>query len=618
MKMDRRQFLKQSLAAGAALSSTGTWSAHAAGKGAAPAGAPPEIVDTNVHLFDWPFRRLKYARTGALISKLRRHRVRQAWAGTFEALLAKDIAGANARLVEECRERGEGLLVPIGSINPQLPDWQEDLRRCDEVHRLRGIRLYPAFHGYSLDHPEFAQLVRLATGRGMLVQIAIEMEDTRVQHPLLPAPPVNPTPLVPLVKEVPDARIQLLNSTPLFRFAAARALLAAPNVWFDISGIEGVGQLGRLIEGRAGAARIGVPVERLCFGSHAPFFPLESAVLKLFESPLELPQLQLIMQGNAGHMLAPGKPKPAAIATAAGVATNSAARSPTRFALKFADYGLPSREDLQRLRIWDMHYHGLSSSDGLEAHEDMMFYVERMGVERVISVDIGGRMTRPQSSREAHDDKQRAVLIEQQDRVSGLVPVDPSEPELSCQRMEQWIRNGPCVGIKYYGGNLDGVVVSDPKNDAITRLAQELNAIIYIHTWLKVGGTPRHPGGGNLPGESTPEDVATLARRFPTVNFVCGHSGGDWEIGVRMIRPQRNVYLEFAGSDPHSGSVDYAVRELGAERIVWGQHGPSRSFATELSKVLDADLTPEQRSQIFGGNLRRLAAPIFKSKGYRL
>jgi predicted TIM-barrel fold metal-dependent hydrolase len=184
--------------------------------------------------------------------------------------------------------------------------------------------------------------------------------------------------------------------------------------------------------------------------------------------------------------------------------------------------------------------------------------------------------------------------------------------------MEEWIRRGPCVGIKYYGGNPGGVVVSDRNADAIIHLAAELNALIYIHTWLKIGGEPRRPGGDNDRGESTPMDVALLAQRFPDVPLVCGHSGGDWELGVRAIRPFGNVYLEFSGSDPHSGQVDFTVQELGASRLIWGGHGPSRSYSTELSKVLDADLTPAQQLQIFGGNLRRLAAPIFRQKGYTL
>ena len=60
------------------------------------------------------------------------------------------------------------------------------------------------------------------------------------------------------------------------------------------------------------------------------------------------------------------------------------------------------------------------------------------------------------------------------------------------------------------------------------------------------------------------------------------------------------------------------MRELGVNRLVWGGHGPSRSYSTELSKVLDADLTHEQRLAVFGGNLRRIAERIFRQKGYNI
>ena len=83
--------------------------------------------------------------------------------------------------------------------------------------------------------------------------------------------------------------------------------------------------------------------------------------------------------------------------------------------------------------------------------------------------------------------------------------------------------------------------------------------------------------------------------------MICGHSGGDWELGVRAVRPYKNVLLEFAGSDPHSGMVDYAISELGVDRLVWGGHGPSRSYATEMGKVLDADISKARSHE----NLRR-------------
>ena len=158
-----------------------------------------------------------------------------------------------------------------------------------------------------------------------------------------------------------------------------------------------------------------------------------------------------------------------------------------------------------------------------------------MGIERVLSLDIAGSQDDPLGRSVSAEAKReiRRFLEEHADRVSGLIPIDPDSPVESCQKMEEWIGDGPCVGIKYYGGNPQGVTCSHSNNDPIIELAAKLQAIIYIHTWLVVGGVPRRPGGGANPGESTPMDVALLAERFPKVPLICGHSGGDWELGVR-------------------------------------------------------------------------------------
>jgi len=299
--LDRRDFLKGALLPAAALPLVA--SRTAAADDQPPAAGPPGIIDTNVHLFDWPFRRLKYAQTNSLLAKLKKHRITQAWAGTFEALLHKNLDAANARLAEECRRNGDGFFVPFGSVNPVWPDWEEDLRRCHEVHRMRGIRLYPNFHNYRLDRPELARLLELATRRSLLVQIVIEMEDERVHHPIIAVPPVDAEPLAAAVKQIPQAGIQLLNGlTALQRKGAA--LGQESGITFDVANLEGTGTVGRLIEGKHASIRTQIPASRLLFGSHAPFFPCEAGLLRLFESPLEKEQLLPIMRDNAQNLLA--------------------------------------------------------------------------------------------------------------------------------------------------------------------------------------------------------------------------------------------------------------------------------------------------------------------------
>jgi predicted TIM-barrel fold metal-dependent hydrolase len=75
--------------------------------------------------------------------------------------------------------------------------------------------------------------------------------------------------------------------------------------------------------------------------------------------------------------------------------------------------------------------------------------------------------------------------------------------------------------------------------------------------------------------------------------------------------------VDTAGSDPTSGFVEMAVREVGAKRILYGSDIGGRSFGSQLAKVMGADLTDDERALICGDNLRRLLKPILEAKGVR-
>jgi len=180
------------------------------------------IVDTNVNISRWPFRRLPGDETPDLVARLRRRNVVQAWAGSFDGILHKDIAGVNARLAAECNTYGKGFLAPFGSINPKLPDWQEDVRRCAKDYRMPGIRLHPNYHGYELKDPVFAELLHVAAASGLMVQLVVSMEDIRTQHPLMRVPPVDLSALAQVVKSQPSTRLILLNWWPALASVATR------------------------------------------------------------------------------------------------------------------------------------------------------------------------------------------------------------------------------------------------------------------------------------------------------------------------------------------------------------------------------------------------------------
>lgn len=248
------------------------------------------IIDTNISLFRWPFRRLPLDNPDALVKKLRFLGITQAWAGSFEAILHRDIAGVNQRLAEACRNRPE--LIAIGSINPALPDWEDDLRRCTQKHNMPGIRLHPNYHGYTLDDPRFQRVVELATASGRFIQIAAAMEDTRTQHVLVQVPDVNLAPLVKLMKVLPGARVQVLNHN--LRPPLLLQLGETPGMFFDTSRVDGTDGVPQLVQN--------VAPGRVLLGSHAPFLIPEAALIRVHESgTLDEASLRAVLSESAEH-----------------------------------------------------------------------------------------------------------------------------------------------------------------------------------------------------------------------------------------------------------------------------------------------------------------------------
>jgi len=275
-----------------------------------------------------------------------------------------------------------------------------------------------------------------------------------------------------------------------------------------------------------------------------------------------------------------------------------------RLGFSFAPAGA---KDVDR-EIWDGHVHltGLSGTPE-ERIDQLLVYADRVGVDRLI-VSLGysfgesGSSPTPEVLRKANDEV-LAAIAHAPKRVMGFVYVNPREKEASLAEMDRCVQNGPMVGVKL----LCAMQCHHPELDPIVRRAVELNAPILQHTFWN-GAEPNAD-------ESNPDTLAALATRHPDAQFIAAHTGGDWERGIRTLRPVKNVVAEICGSDPTAGFVEMAVRELGPERVSYGSDAGGRSFSSQLAKVLSADVPDEAKRLVLGGNLRRLLKPILERKG---
>lgn len=138
----------------------------------------------------------------------------------------------------------------------------------------------------------------------------------------------------------------------------------------------------------------------------------------------------------------------------------------------------------------------------------------------------------------------------------------------------------------------------NPGMDTIMEIIQEYEVPLLQHCWYKTVG--------KCPDESDPSDVAWLARRHPEAKIIMAHITGCGFRGIEDIAGCANVVVDTSGGQPEFGFVEYAVKRLGAERVVFGSDAPCRDFCSQLARVTEADISDAAREWILYKNAKRL------------
>jgi hypothetical protein len=106
----------------------------------------------------------------------------------------------------------------------------------------------------------------------------------------------------------------------------------------------------------------------------------------------------------------------------------------------------------------------------------------------------------------------------------------------------------------------------------------------------------------SLPGEVNVAELMELAERHPQTRMIVAHAGIHWPSEIQLLRPLRNVWVECGGGYPIKGQVEALVRMMGADRVLFGSDIFCRSQASQLVKVILADLPQAQKNKILSGN----------------
>lgn len=210
----------------------------------------------------WPFRRLRRGCLGDVLADGAARGITGGLMSSLDAIFYNDPWEADGPLLAALAGTGWRLAM---AVDPTLPRSGARLERGARAGAA-AVRLYPGIHGYGLDSPCVAELLRAAEDMRLPVLVTVRLEDPRLEY-LLRQRPVETALLPELAARYPRTALVASNCPGALLPAAG-----AENLWADTAGL---GQELFPFEGLPFAA------ERLLFGSCAPLQCLDSALLNL-------------------------------------------------------------------------------------------------------------------------------------------------------------------------------------------------------------------------------------------------------------------------------------------------------------------------------------------------
>ena len=188
------------------------------------------------------------------------------------------------------------------------------------------------------------------------------------------------------------------------------------------------------------------------------------------------------------------------------------------------------------------------------------------------------------------------VLQQYPRRFWGYITVNPNPPGQALAELEKWRQFHSPPLIKLHPG-LHKYPVHGKHYEPIWDYADKTEAIVLVHTW------DSDPNCG-------PSLFPPIARAHPHARILLGHSGVTWRGYMQAIdaaKSASNLLLDLSGSQNHRLVLEQCVKEIGAERILFGSDLPFLEASMTMGRVLTSDISDIAKEQILRTNFLRLA-----------
>jgi predicted TIM-barrel fold metal-dependent hydrolase len=175
------------------------------------------------------------------------------------------------------------------------------------------------------------------------------------------------------------------------------------------------------------------------------------------------------------------------------------------------------------------------------------------------------------------------------------VVIDPRVAE-TYRQAEEMLARPTCAGIKIHPE--EHVYPIQEHGASIFEFAARHRAVVLSHSSEQ---------------NSLASELVVFANQFPEVRLILAHIGcgwdGDYTHQARAIQQSRhgNVYADTSSARSITPNlIEWAVREIGADRVLFGTDTPLYHASMQRVRIDHADLPDAQKRLILCGNAERL------------
>ncbi len=258
------------------------------------------LIDVNANVGHWPFKQLKYNTCSSLLDRMNRFGVDMSVISNLNGIFYKNTQCANEELFEELKSnrKFKERFIPFAIINPIYAGWKEDIDQCVKKMGMKGIRLYPLYHDYGINDPSCIELVKTARDYGLPVAFTLRMVDSRQRSWMDISEEWTLKSVMPVIKEVPDAKYLILNLANSYKLDNEESeLLKKVDFLIDTSG--------RSITNPAEMFKT-FGKDKMAYGTHSPVLDDMTGLLRiesLREEEADKATKELLRWGNAKRFL---------------------------------------------------------------------------------------------------------------------------------------------------------------------------------------------------------------------------------------------------------------------------------------------------------------------------